>query len=208
MRWSFFFMGEYASMFAVCGVASILFLGGWHTGTGLDTQLQAMRSAGAAAGADGTQVAMGYLANVIGLGVFVAKASFLVFVQVWVRWTLPRLRIDQVMVTCLKYLLPISCALFLGAVIWPLLFVATEKGMKGALREPLGDRAAAVLADGTAPVYGAEKDSVPVPEHSRERGESHEPGESHEKPASEEDGSVTESSDSPVSVGLVSAEVR
>ena len=29
MRWSFFFMGEYASMFAVCGIASILFLGGW-----------------------------------------------------------------------------------------------------------------------------------------------------------------------------------
>jgi hypothetical protein len=34
--------------------------------------------------------------------------------MMWVRWTLPRLRIDQVMETCLKYLLPISCVLLLG----------------------------------------------------------------------------------------------
>jgi len=35
-----------------------------------------------------------------------------------VRWTLPRLRIDQVMMTCLKYLLPISCFLLLGVSVW------------------------------------------------------------------------------------------
>ena len=35
----------------------------------------------------------------IGAGIFAAKASFGVFVQVWLRWTLPRLRIDQVMTT-------------------------------------------------------------------------------------------------------------
>ena len=49
----------------------------------------------------------------------------LVFVQMWVRWTLPRLRIDQVMATCLKYLLPISCFLFLGVTVWPLLVYET-----------------------------------------------------------------------------------
>jgi NADH-quinone oxidoreductase subunit H len=37
-----------------------------------------------------------------------------------VRWTLPRLRIDQVMMTCLKYLLPISCVLLLGVSLWQL----------------------------------------------------------------------------------------
>jgi len=48
-----------------------------------------------------------------------------VFVQIWVRWTLPRLRIDQVMTTCLKYLVPISCFLFLMAVLWPLILAST-----------------------------------------------------------------------------------
>ena len=117
MRWSFFFMGEYASMFALCGVAAILFLGGWHTGIpGVDGLLQEWRTRGEFS-------ALGYLANVIGAGVFVSKAAFGVFVQIWLRWTLPRLRIDQVMITCLKYLVPISCFLFLGATVWPLLFM-------------------------------------------------------------------------------------
>ena len=40
--------------------------------------------------------------------------------MMWVRWTLPRLRIDQVMMTCLKYLLPISCVLLLGVSLWQL----------------------------------------------------------------------------------------
>ena len=52
--------------------------------------------------------------NVINVVVFIVKGWFLVFVMMWVRWTLPRLRIDQVMMTCLKYLLPISCVLLLG----------------------------------------------------------------------------------------------
>lgn len=136
MRWSFFFMGEYASMFAVCGVASILFLGGWNTGIpGVDNALYAAR----AAGADGSGPwLVGYLANVLGAGVFAAKASFGVFVQVWLRWTLPRLRIDQVMTTCLKYLLPISCFLFLGATIWPL--VIHQASTQTTWTSPIGDR--------------------------------------------------------------------
>jgi len=41
-----------------------------------------------------------------------------VSVMMWVRWTLPRLRIDQVMATCLKYCTPIAAAMFLGAAFW------------------------------------------------------------------------------------------
>jgi NADH-quinone oxidoreductase subunit H len=144
MRWSFFFMGEYASMFAVCGVASILFLGGWNTGlAGIDDALYAARNASIDGSAG--SAAMGYLANVIGAGIFAAKASFGVFVQVWLRWTLPRLRIDQVMTTCLKYLLPISCFLFLGATLWPLILV-TGLG-RTTWTAPLGDRAAEGLRE-------------------------------------------------------------
>ena len=81
----------------------------------------------------------------IGAGVFAAKASFGVFVQVWLRWTLPRLRIDQVMTTCLKYLVPISCFLFLGATIWPLLLL-TGMG-RATWTGPIGDRAAQGLQE-------------------------------------------------------------
>ena len=74
-----------------------------------------------------------------------AKASFGVFVQVWLRWTLPRLRIDQVMTTCLKYLVPISCFLFLGATLWPLIMV-TGMG-RTTWTSPIGDRAAQGLQE-------------------------------------------------------------
>ena len=57
----------------------------------------------------------------INVVVFILKGWLLVFVMMWVRWTLPRLRIDQVMMTCLKYLLPISCVLLLGVSLWQLL---------------------------------------------------------------------------------------
>jgi NADH-quinone oxidoreductase subunit H len=102
LRWSFFFMAEYASMFAVSGIATILFLGGWNTGlvpVGLNDVL-------------------GWPGNVLNVIVFITKSWLLVFVMMWVRWTLPRLRIDQVMMTCLKYLLPISCFLLLGVSLW------------------------------------------------------------------------------------------
>jgi len=146
IRWSFFFMGEYASMFAVCGIASILFLGGWNTGLPpLDNALYAARNASASG--DGSAI-IGYLANVLGAFAFVAKASFGVFVQIWLRWTLPRLRIDQVMTTCLKYLVPISCFLFLGATLWPLL-MATAIQRSSWTPEALGTRAAAEFKEST-----------------------------------------------------------
>jgi NADH-quinone oxidoreductase subunit H len=56
--------------------------------------------------------------NFLNAVVFMGKCYLLVFVQMWVRWTLPRLRIDQVMMTCLKYLLPIACFLLLGISVW------------------------------------------------------------------------------------------
>ena len=144
MRWSFFFMGEYASMFAVCGIASILFLGGWNTGLApIDDALYAARNASIDGSAG--SAAVGYLANVIGAAIFAAKASFGVFVQVWLRWTLPRLRIDQVITTCLKYLVPISCFLFLGATLWPIVLV-TVMG-RTTWNAPVGDRAAEGLRE-------------------------------------------------------------
>jgi len=107
LRWSFFFMAEYASMFAVSGIAILLFCGGWNNGFFPFLP-----------GQDLTDYLGPIAGNVINAFVFIVKCWLLVFVMMWVRWTLPRLRIDQVMETCLKYLLPISCALLLGVSLW------------------------------------------------------------------------------------------
>jgi len=111
LRWSFFFMAEYASMFAVSGIATHLFLGGWNLGlVPFEMTDQFTSLLGSPLGL--------VVGNAINVLVFLVKAFALVSVMMWVRWTLPRLRIDQVMMTCLKYLLPISCALLLGVSLW------------------------------------------------------------------------------------------
>jgi NADH-quinone oxidoreductase subunit H len=104
-RWSIFFLAEYGSMFAVSGLASLLFLGGWHTGF--------LRY-------DPTGSLGFWWGNLLNIGVFIAKCWLLVLVMMWMRWSLPRLRIDQVMETCLQYFLPISCVLLLGVCLWQL----------------------------------------------------------------------------------------
>lgn len=110
IRWSYFFLAEYGSMFAVSGLAAYLFLGGWHTGLPLPELTQTLGF---------------WLGNLINLTVFITKCWLLVLVMIWLRWTLPRLRIDQVMLTCLHYLLPIACGLFLGVCLWQLLVPAS-----------------------------------------------------------------------------------
>src|SRR5262245_56675718 len=118
LRWSFFFMAEYASMFAVSGIAILLFLGGWNMGLPVWSLFGAPAELSKWLAWPWPILNVG---NVLNSGVFIVKAWVLVFVMMWVRWTLPRLRIDQVMMTCLKYLLPISCFLLLGVTFWELL---------------------------------------------------------------------------------------
>jgi NADH-quinone oxidoreductase subunit H len=113
IRWSYFFLAEYGSMFAVSGLAALLFLGGWHSGV-LPFE---------------PSVEFGFWAgNLLNVAVFVAKCWALVLVMIWMRWSLPRLRIDQVMMTCLKYFLPMSCVLLVGVCLWQLLVPAEVAG--------------------------------------------------------------------------------
>src|SRR5947199_9626860 len=110
-------MSEYGSMFAISGIATLLFLGGWHLGF---------------VGYELTHTWMGpVLGNVINVLVFLIKGWLLVFVMMWVRWTLPRLRIDQVMMLCLKYLIPISCILLVGVSVWTLFVPAMVQQFVG-----------------------------------------------------------------------------
>ncbi len=130
IRWSYFFLAEYAGMFLVSMLAAILFLGGWWTGLPFVDDLFIA--------ANSDSLAYGYLTRVLGMIVLLAKASILVIVQMWVRWTLPRLRIDQVMTTCLKYLVPISCFLLLGTTFWPLVLATCFQ--RTTLLSPVGER--------------------------------------------------------------------
>jgi NADH-quinone oxidoreductase subunit H len=118
-RWLIFFMAEYGSMFAISGIAILLFLGGWNIG--LLPNAGALLGIDTPHGADLTDYLGTFFGNIVNVLVFIVKGWFLVFVMMWVRWTLPRLRIDQVMMTCLRYLLPISCVLLVGVSLWQLL---------------------------------------------------------------------------------------
>lgn len=110
MRWGCFFIAEYANMLAVSFLATTMFLGGWHE-PGLWPVLHAM-------GVTDDVVPSGPLATLIGVAMFAGKGVFLVFVQVWLRWTLPRYRVDQLMYLCWKVLLPFSFANLLAMAVW------------------------------------------------------------------------------------------
>ena len=97
MRFGMFFLPEYAVMFSVSAATAALFLGGYHDPMGLSAPGGVF---------DG--------AWLWGLGWFMGKTGFLFLVMIALRWTLPRLRIDQVMYLCYKVLLPISMACLVG----------------------------------------------------------------------------------------------
>jgi NADH-quinone oxidoreductase subunit H len=113
MRFAFYFMAEYAAMYLVSGIAVAIFLGGWWTGLPFID--------GIGLGPDSSSLAMG-LGFVLKACVFVGKALFLVFVQMWVRWTIPRVRLDQMLYVCWKVLLPASLVCLLGSTLWGLVF--------------------------------------------------------------------------------------
>lgn len=109
MRFSIFFLAEYAAMYVVGALAAVLFLGGWYTGIGpVDGWMMAAEGWGRVA------------ANLIGFGAITFKSWFLVAVMMWLRWTLPRIRLDQVMYVCLKVLLPFSFVILILSTLWEL----------------------------------------------------------------------------------------
>jgi NADH-quinone oxidoreductase subunit H len=113
LRWSFFFMAEYGSMLLVSGLAAILFFGGWNGPVPVFHWLGWTYEWG-----DSAWQLTGFLANLGGCVNFIAKAVIGVTFMMWVRWTLPRLRIDQVMTMCLKYCVPLGAVCFIGALLW------------------------------------------------------------------------------------------
>jgi NADH-quinone oxidoreductase subunit H len=78
MKFGLFFLGEYIAMITGSGIIVTLFLGGWHF-PGIP---------------DGSH---GWIFGLINIAVFFAKVATLIFLFMWVRWTLPRFRWDQLM---------------------------------------------------------------------------------------------------------------
>jgi NADH-quinone oxidoreductase subunit H len=114
LRWSFFFMAEYGSMLLVSGLGAVLFFGGWNG------PIPIASLTGLAASDSGWAF---FVANVLGVISFLIKAVIGVTLMMWVRWTLPRLRIDQVITTCWKYCTPIAAVMFTGVIFWQALGV-------------------------------------------------------------------------------------
>ena len=105
MRFAFVFFSEYSMMFLVSMISVILFLGAWNT------PLPNMGVVKLATWTTGT--AWGIIWVLI-------KTLLLVGVQMWIRWTLPRLRVDQLMNLCWKVLTPLAFACMLISGIWRL----------------------------------------------------------------------------------------
>ena len=145
-------MAEYGSMFLVSGLAAILFFGGWNGPIpifrmlpalpGLDAAVSAYSPSGfswACLQSETSWRVLGYIAQVAGVLNFVLKAVVGVTVMMWVRWTLPRLRIDQVMTTCLKYCVPLAAICFVGAMVWKLNGWPTIHNAPLTMGRPFGD---------------------------------------------------------------------
>lgn len=96
-RYAVFFLSEWANLFVVGGLTTAVFLGGGNLPAGLQH------------------------IKILSVGVFAVKSMVIVFVVIWVRWTLPRFRIDQLMNLSWKYLLPAAFIAFFGQALYLLL---------------------------------------------------------------------------------------
>lgn len=90
MRWSLFFMAEYAAMVVVSAVGATVFLGGWYFPFVNRLELAGHHN----------------LYVIVSLLVFLVKASVILYIYFWLRWTLPRFRYDQLMDIGWKWLIP------------------------------------------------------------------------------------------------------
>jgi len=91
MKFAMFFLGEYAAMFVVSALMVTLFLGGWS-----------LPFAPFNAPATSTGIGLAHI------GVFLAKVAAMLFLFIWVRWTLPRFRFDQLMALGWKVFIPLT----------------------------------------------------------------------------------------------------
>lgn len=91
MHFGLFYVAEFVNLFIIAAVAATIFLGGW-----MPLHIP---------GLDGFNQIMDYIPGFVW---FFGKSFFVVFLLMWIKWTFPRLRIDQILTLEWKYLVPIS----------------------------------------------------------------------------------------------------
>ena len=96
-----FFLVEWGNLYVIGALSTTLFLGGW--------QVPAVSS-------------NAFVMGVLQVLTFFLKSYFLVFVAMWVRATLPRVRVDQLMALCWKYMTPIAFVNLIGTAVWMTIF--------------------------------------------------------------------------------------
>ena len=101
MGFGFYYLAEYLNLFVISGIAATVFLGGWMP-------LHVV-------GLDGFNAAMDYIPGIIW---FMGKTFAIVWILMWIRWTFPRLRIDQILTLEWKYIMPFMLVVLTLTTVW------------------------------------------------------------------------------------------
>lgn len=110
MRWALLFLSEYGMMLLVSILGVILFWGAWYS---------PLPNVGSVRLADWTNGVPGSIhATILGFVWLMLKSYVLIALQMWIRWTLPRLRVDQFMHLCWKVLIPFTLAFVAISAFW------------------------------------------------------------------------------------------
>jgi len=123
MRYLLFFLAEWGNLYVIGAIVTTLFLGGWQVPPLTEQPV---------------------LLAALQLGTFFLKAYFFVFLSMWVRATLPRVRVDQLTTICWKYMVPMALVNIVGTAIW-MVVVPESAGRVVAIAMTLGAVALVVL---------------------------------------------------------------
>jgi NADH-quinone oxidoreductase subunit H len=97
MRYLLFFLAEWGNLYVIGAIVATLFLGGWQVPHVTDNPV---------------------ILAALQFATFFLKSYFWVFIAMWVRATLPRVRVDQLMTLCWTYMVPIALVNVVGTAIW------------------------------------------------------------------------------------------
>jgi NADH-quinone oxidoreductase subunit H len=114
-RLAIFLMVEWANMWIMAGLAVTMFLGGWQIPGVTAEMYENARGTGL------LPTPWWFLLQMVSMLMFIIKTWALVFLFIWLRWTLPRVRVDQLMTLCWKYLVPGAFLCFIMTLLWQIL---------------------------------------------------------------------------------------